>query len=354
MAHSKPANIDKNKFYSSEKDKVPELSELKIISLENQSGARIDILNYGARITGVWLPVKGKFINIVLGYKNLEDYLTDRYFMGGITGRYCNRIKNSRVRINGSDYQLTSNEGNNHLHGGAAGFHARCWEFLPQTSSDRISLHYTSRDGEEGYPGNLEVTATYVWTDSFELTLEITATTDKETVINLTNHAYFNLDGDQHSILNHEVMLNAGHYTPIDKEQIPTGEIKPLQGTIFDFTQTSKIGEKILQGRDSKSFKDGFDHNYVLKKYYGSNAIHVATLCSNANGLSMKLYTNTPGLQFYTGNYLRDPFLPFGGLCLETQNFPDAPNRRNFPNAALKPGEKYNSITRYSFNLPNQ
>lgn len=334
-------------------DKASPLSDFKTVSLENQSGARVDILNYGARMTGLWLPVKDELINIVLGYKNLEHYLTDRYFMGGIMGRYSNRIKDSCVRINGCKYQLTPNEGANHLHGGAAGFHARLWEFLPQASSDRISLRYISENGEEGYPGTLELVATYIWTDSFELTLEITATTDAETIINLTNHAYFNLNGDAHSILDHELMVNAGYYTPTDEEQIPTGEIQPLQGTIFDFTQASVIGKKILQGKDNKNFNDGFDHNYVLNKTYGDTPIHAATLRSPDSGLSMQLATNTPGLQFYTGNHLSDPFSPYAGLCLESQNFPDAPNQPNFPDAALKPGEKYYSITRYSFNLPN-
>ena len=352
MTHSKPTDKDQNQPYSLENDKIPELEDLKVVSIENESGARVDILNYGARMMGVWLPVNGELINIVLGYKKLEDYLSDKYFMGGITGRYSNRIKDSCVRICGHDYRLSSNEGQNHLHGGQIGFHARIWEFLPQSSPNCISLKYLSRDGEEGYPGNLEVIATYSWTGDFELTLEILATTDKETVINLSNHAYFNLAGDHRSIIDHELIIKSDHYTPTGTAQIPTGEIKPLQGTALDFSQSSNIGSKIFKDKADNCLADGFDHNYVLRNNYGADATHAATLCSPASGVSMRLYTNTPGLQLYTGHHLRTPYTPYAGLCLEPQNFPDAPNHENFPSADLKPDETYQFITRYSFDLP--
>lgn len=352
MTQFEQAHPSKDIASSSDDAKRPTIADLKIFTLENQSGARVNILNFGGRINGLWLPVNGELINVVLGPQKLEGYLTDTYFMGGITGRFSNRIKDSHVAINGHDYQLTSNEGDNQLHGGQVGFHARIWEFLPQSSPNCISLKYQSRDGEEGYPGNLEVIATYSWTDDFILTLEILATTDKETVINLSNHAYFNLAGDHGSIIDHELMINSDHYTPTDAVQIPTGEIKPLQGTAFDFSQSSNIGRKILEGKADNCIADGFDHNYVLRNNYGDETTHAATLLSPASGVSMRLYTNTPGLQLYTGHHLRTPYTPYAGLCLEPQNFPDAPNHENFPSAALKPGETYHSITRYSLDLP--
>lgn len=353
MTDCEPVGIHQKHIYSLGNDEFPEPSELKIFSLQNTSGAHVDILNYGARMRGLWLPVKGELINIILGYQNLDEYLSDKYYMGGITGRYSNRIRDSRVRIDGSDYQLASNEGNNHLHGGLRGFHARLWDFLPQTSPDRISLQYLSKDGEEGYPGNLKVTADYIWTDDYELTLEMTATTDKETVVNLSNHAYFNLDKTHKSALGHTLMINAADYTPTDEFQIPTGELRSLRGTALDFSQTSIVGENLLRGKADNSLTNGFDHNYIINDNYSPKPIHAATLRSNGSDISMRLSTNTPGLQFYTGNHLSDPFSPNAGLCLETQNFPDAPNHKNFPNSVLKPGEKYSSITRYSFSLPN-
>ena len=283
-----------------------------------------------------------------------SQYLQQPPYFGALIGRYGNRIGNAKFTLDSTTYKLAANNGKNHLHGGIKGFDKVVWDAsVPNDSIPSLTLKYTSKDGEEGYPGNLNVTVKYTLIYDDELKIDYTAETDKATPVNLTNHSYFNLTGDvSNTILNHTLMINADYYTPVDTSLIPTGEIKAVKGTPFDFTSPKPIGQSI------DSVKGGFDHNFVLNKKDSSLTL-AAVLSDSISGRSLEVYTTQPGLQFYTGNFLDGKFINRDGnpiklhsaLCLETQHFPDSPNKPNFPSTILRPGETYHEVTIYKVKL---
>lgn len=326
-------------------------SKVYLYTLTNNKGTEIKITNYGGIVTSfITADKSGNKSNIVVGFNSLNSYLQKPPYFGALIGRYGNRIANAKFTLDGNTYTLAVNNGRNTLHGGLKGFDKVVWSAT--TVSDTIpslTLSYLSKDGEEGYPGNLKVIVQYTLTDDDELKIEYNAETDKATPVNLTNHSYFNLTGDVgNTILDHTLMIAADNYTPVDTSLIPTGEINPVKATSFDFTTAKKIG------RDIDAVPGGYDHNFVL-----TNKDHslqkVAVLADAVSGRSIEVYTTEPGLQFYTGNFLDGTFINRDGkhlnlhtaLCLETQHFPDSPNKPGFPSTILKPGEKYHSETVY-------
>ncbi len=329
--------------------------EVFLYTLTNKHGDEVKISNYGGTITSWVTPDKnGNRSNIVIGFDSLNDYLQKPPYFGAIVGRYGNRIGDAKFELGGQVYHLAANNGKNHLHGGIKGFDKEVWEAsVPNDSIPSLLLSYVSKDGEEGYPGNLQVTVTYTLSDDDALTIEYNAQTDKPTPVNLTNHSYFNLTGDiSHTILDHTLMINANGYTPVDTSLIPTGEIKSVRGTAFDFTQPKKIG------KDIGMVKGGYDHNFVLNKKDDSLSL-AAVLSDSLSGRELRVFTTQPGLQFYTGNFLDGKFInrdkkpvnQHDALCMETQHFPDSPNKPQFPSTILKPGEKYHSVTKYKVNF---
>ena len=326
-------------------------SKVYLYTLTNTKGTEVKITNYGGIVTSFVTDDKaGNKSSIVIGFDSLSGYLAKPPYFGALVGRYGNRISDGKFTLDGTTYKLATNNGKNALHGGLKGFDKVVW--TSTTISDTIpslTLNYLSKDGEEGYPGNLKVTVQYTLTDDNELKIEYNAETDKATPVNLTNHSYFNLTGDvSNTILAHTLMIDADNYTPVDTTLIPTGEIKAVKGTPFDFTTAKAIGKEI------DSVKGGYDHNWVLNSKGGSLQ-KVAVLSDSVSGRSVEVYTTEPGLQFYTGNFLDGKFVNRDGkainqhtaLCMETQHFPDSPNEPNFPSTILKPGEKYHSETVY-------
>lgn len=333
---------------------------VNLYTLKNAGGAQIQVTNYGGIITSLTIPDKnGKFADVVLGFDKLADYISDSPYFGCIIGRYGNRIAHGKVTIDGKDYQLAQNNNGNHLHGGDVGFDKKVWNartFQTDTGS-AIEFQRISPDGEENYPGNLNVTVTYTLTDDNELEIEYKATTDKTTLCNLTNHSYFNLAGhDAGLITDHILMLNADSFTPVDETQIPTGEIKPVEGTVMDFRQSTAIGKRI--NADDQQLKNcqGYDHNWVLNKNKGELSL-AATVYEPQSGRYMETWTTEPGVQFYAGNFVEisrpgKNGAAYGkrtGMCLETQHWPDSPNKPQFPSTVLKPGETYRSKSIYKF-----
>lgn len=326
-----------------------------LYTLTNKNGAQVKITNYGGTVTSWIAPDKtGQKSSIVLGFDSLSGYLAKPPYFGALIGRYGNRIANGSFKIDTAVYTLAKNNGKNHLHGGLKGFDKVVWD--ASTISDTVPaivLTYTSKDGEEGYPGNLKVTVQYTLSDDNELSIEYNAETDKTTPVNLTNHSYFNLTGSvSNTILGHVLMVNADNYTPVDSSLIPTGEIKPVKGTPFDFTTATAIGARI------DSVKGGYDHNFVLNRQ--GNALDlVAVVTDSISGRKLEVYTTEPGLQFYTGNFLDGSIKTSDGkainkhtaFCLETQHFPDSPNEPKFPTTLLKPGEKYHTVTKYKLSV---
>jgi aldose 1-epimerase len=325
--------------------------QVYLYTLTNKNGIEVKITNYGGIVTSWVTPdKKGNKSSIVVGFDSLQRYLQQPPYFGALIGRYGNRIGNAKFSLDGKTYQLAANNGKNHLHGGLKGFDKVVWDgSIGDTSVASLMLHYTSKDGEEGYPGNLNVTVNYTLTDNNELIIDYNGETDKATPVNLTNHSYFNLTGDvNNTILDHFLMIEADNYTPVDSTLIPTGEIKSVKGTPFDFTKPAKIGSRI------DSVKGGYDHNFVLNKQDTSLKL-VATLGDSLSGRQLEVYTTEPGLQFYTGNFLDGKFINHDGkpvklhtaLCMETQHYPDSPNKPSFPTTILKPGEKYHTTTKY-------
>jgi aldose 1-epimerase len=326
-----------------------------LFSLENKNGTIVTISNYGGTVTSfVTKDKNGNASSIVVGFDSLQSYLQQPPYFGALIGRYGNRVGNAKFTLDGVTYKLAANNGKNHLHGGLKGFDKVVWDArVPNDSVPSLTLKYLSKDGEEGYPGNLNVTVQYTLTNDDGLEIEYNAETDKATPVNLTNHSYFNLTGDvSNTILNHSLMIDADHYTPVDSTLVPTGEIKSVKGTPFDFTTAKKIG------RDIDSVKGGYDHNWVLNKK-DTSLQKVAELSDSVSGRTLEVYTTQPGLQFYTGNFLDGKFINRDGkplnlhtaLCLETQHFPDSPNKPNFPSTILRPGEKYHEVTIYKVKL---
>jgi len=325
-----------------------------LYTLTNAKGDEVKITNYGGIVTSWISPDKhGKRSSIVLGFDSLSGYLAKPPYFGAIVGRYGNRIAKGKFKIGDSTYSLAVNNGSNHLHGGLKGFDKQVWEAtVANDSVPVLSLSYLSKDMEEGYPGNLKVNVVYTLTEDDALQIEYTAETDKPTVLNLTNHSYFNLTGDhRNTILDHKMMIKADYYTPVDTGLIPTGELKAVKGTPFDFNTPEKIGTRIAQTGGNPV---GYDHNYALKR--SDNSLQeVVTVTDSLSGRKLELFTTEPGVQFYTGNFLDGsikgsdgvPFNKNTGFCLETQHFPDSPNQPKFPSVLLKPGEKFHSITKY-------
>lgn len=332
---------------------------VKLFTLTNASGAQVSIAEYGGIVVSLKVPDRdGNLGDVVLGYDNLDSYVEDTPYFGAITGRYANRIAAGRFEIDGTTYELPVNNGPNSLHGGIKGFDKVIWTGEPTAPGDGVAFTYVSADGEEGYPGKLDATVTYTWTDANELKIEYLASTDKPTVINLTNHSYFNLnDGGASPILDHELTINADRYTPVaDAGAIPTGELAPLDDSPLDFRAATKIGERIEAEDEQLEFGSGYDHNYVLNAAEDGVAL-AATVYDPSSGRVMEVLTEEPGVQFYSGNFLDGHHVGKGGvaygrrsgLCLETQHFPDSPNQPEFPSTVLRPGETYATSTIYRF-----
>ncbi|MFF0794796.1 aldose epimerase family protein [Streptomyces spiralis] len=331
-------------------------------SLAN-GGTRLKVLSYGGIVQSLEIPDRhGRYVNVSLGYDNLEAYVKGTTFFGATIGRYGNRIAKGRFTLDGKTYQVSVNDGENSLHGGAQGFNTKVWDIEPFTSGSDVGLrmYYTSADGEMGYPGTLRATVTYTLTRHGDWRIDYEATTDKPTVVNLTNHTYYNLAGEgSGTIYGHELWLAAGRYTPTDSGLIPTGELARVAGTPFDFTRGKPIGRDIRVGHPQLVTAKGFDHNFVLDKGVTAAPVHVVTLRDPESGRTLKISTDQPGVQFYSGNFLDGTLVgPSGhtyrqgdGLALETQHFPDSPNHADFPSTVLRPGQTYRSTTIHSFDV---
>ncbi len=330
--------------------------EVFLFTLTNAKGVQVKISNYGATVTSWVSPdINNKASGIVLGFDSLSGYLAKPPYFGAVVGRYGNRIAKGKFKIDTAQYTLATNNGSNALHGGLKGFDKQVWDATPASDSTAsLLLSYISKDGEEGYPGNLKVTVLYTLTDDNELKIEYNATTDKATVLNLTNHSYFNLTGDvNNTILDHTLMIDADNYTPVDTTLIPTGEIKSVKGTPFDFTKAKKIGQEIAAVSGG-----GYDHNWVLNKK-DSSLQKIVELKDAISGRTLEVFTTQPGVQFYTGNFLDGTISISDGkkinqhaaLCLETQHFPDSPNEPKFPTTLLLPGQQFHSVTVYKLSL---
>jgi len=330
--------------------------DVSLVTMTNPKGVEATITTYGGIITSLKVPDRdGKLGDVVLGFDNLGGYLKGHPYFGAIIGRYGNRIGAGRFMLDGAVYKLATNNGPNHLHGGIKGFDKVVWKIERAQAQDDeavLALSYLSKDGEEGYPGNLDCTVTYTLTADNELKIRYEATTDKPTVLNLTNHSYWNLAGQgTGDILGHELMLNADGFTPVDEGLIPTGEIRNVKGTPMDFTKPMAIGSRIKQVDIG-----GYDHNFALKGKTGKMKL-CAKVYEPTSGRVMEIRTTEPGVQFYTGNFLDGTLTGKEGkvyqkhyaFCLETQHFPDSPNKPQFPSVVLRPGEKYDTTTVYKF-----
>lgn len=347
--------IDKSKF-----DKVVDGKQVALFTLKNRHGTVAEITNYGGKVVSLWLPDRqGNYEDIVLGHDNIEDFVNakEKYF-GALIGRYGNRIANGKFTLNGKQYVLATNNGANALHGGNKGYDAVVWD-AKQLNEQTLELSYLSKDGEEGYPGNLTIRVVYQLTDANALKVEYWATTDQSTVVNLTHHSFFNLHGAGNGTINdHLLQINAPYYTPVDEGLIPTGEIATVEGTPFDFQKLIAIGERVEEKDRQLKYGMGYDHNFVINQ--STEGLHYAAkVVEPVSGRSMEVYTNEPGLQFYGGNFLdgsiigkrNRPYKFRTAFCLETQHFPDSPNQPHFPSTQLDPGEEYYSICVYKFSV---
>ena len=334
--------------------------------LRNKSGMEVSITNYGGVVVSLKVPDKaGKFADVVLGYDDLQGYVTDKSFFGAIIGRYANRIAHGKFTLNGATYSLAKNNGENSLHGGTKGFNKQVWtahvgttKAVSGSGGQSLELTYRSKDGEEGYPGNLTAQVVYTLTEKNELKIEYLATTDKDTVVNLTNHSYFNLAGQGNGdILNHRLTIHAQQFSPVDATLIPEAQARSARGTPFDFSKAETIGARISQEDQQLKFGLGYDHNWVLNPN-GPHPLSLAVEVYEPNsGRVMDVLTTEPGVQFYSGNFLDSSvhgkdgkvYGHRSGFCLETQHFPDSPNHPGFPSTVLKPGQRFNSTTVYRF-----
>jgi aldose 1-epimerase len=352
---SQPVLVDEASFKTEHDGKTIELFTLK-----NANGLVAQITNYGGKVINLWTPdKKGDFSDIVIGYETSAEYLnTTEIYYGTLIGRYGNRIANGQFTLNDSVYTLAKNNGENHLHGGIKGFNNVVWD-AKKTDDQTLELTYLSVDGEEGYPGNLNVKVVYKLTDENELKVEYFATTDKPTPINLTQHSFFNLKGAGSGDVNDHIMqIMADSFTPVDSTLIPTGEIAPVDGTPFDFRTPTAIGDRINDEHIQMKYGNGYDHNWVLNKAE-SGLSYAAKVVEPASGRTLEVYTNEPGIQFYGGNFMTGNdtgkggkvFAFRGAFCLETQHFPDSPNKPQFPSTILNPGMEYYSVCVYKFGV---
>ncbi|MDX2154182.1 MAG: aldose epimerase family protein [Bryobacteraceae bacterium] len=355
-------NTETSKVQKQAFGKTGDGTAVDLYTLTNKNGITATITNYGGIITSLKTPDKqGNSADIVLGFDNIDGYLKGHPYFGALIGRYGNRIGKARFLLNGKEYKLAANNGPNHLHGGVQGFDKKVWQ-AKETTKDgapALELTYVSKDGEEGYPGTLTTTVTYSLNDQNELRIDYLATTDADTVVNLTNHSYFNLAGAGNGdILKHQIRINASQMTPVDETLITTGELKPVANTPFDFTQPHAIGERINANDTQIKYGKGYDHNFVLNKA-PSGLTLAARVTEPTSGRTMEVHTDQPGVQFYTGNFLDGTLTGKGGkvyqnrygFCLETQHFPDSPNKPSFPSVVLKPGEQMRSTTIYKFGV---
>jgi len=337
--------------------------EVHIFNISNSNGMTVEIINYGGIVVSLNVPGReGKFDDVVLGYDKLEDYENkNNAYFGAIIGRHANRIEDSVFELNGKEYRLNANEGRNHLHGGLKGFDKVVWnaEIIKNSDGECLQLSYTSADGEENYPGNLDTKVTYTLTDDNALKIDYFAVSDKDTVVNLTNHSYFNLSGhDKGDITEHKVMINADKFTVINEECLPTGEIREVEGTPMDFTVLTPIKPGLASGYEQIIFGKGYDHNFVLN-VSGKSIEKAAEVFDDKSGRLMEVYTTKPGIQFYSGNFLEDGIqgkagARYGkrsGLCLETQYFPNAMKHKHFPSPILRAGQEYRHTTIYKFSV---
>lgn len=329
--------------------------------LKNKNRMEVSITTYGGTVVSLKVPDRnGKLGDVVLGYDSLEGYENDKAYFGAIVGRYANRIAHAQFSLDGKTYTLAKNNGENSLHGGVKGFNKAVWiaKEIPAKDGQALELTYLSKDGEEGFPGNLHVRVVYTLTDSNELKIEYFATTDKKTVVNLTSHSYFNLAGPgSGDILGHVLMIEADKFTPVDSNLIPTGELCDVAGTPFDFRKPTAIGAGIDANDEQIKLGGGYDHNFVLRRKAGDPISLAARVTEPTTGRVLEVWTTEPGVQFYTGNFLDGSARGKGGIsytkrsafCLETQHFPDSPNQPKFPSVVLSPGERYHTTTVYKF-----
>jgi aldose 1-epimerase len=338
---------------------LPDGRAVTLYTLVSDNGMEVSVINYGGAITSIKVPDRnGKLGDVVLGYDTLREYVENPRYLGALIGRHANRLAQGRFSLNGTEYQLAQNNGPNHLHGGPNGFDKVFWEGRTETCDSKAVLHltYLSKAGDERYPGNLKVNVDYVLTRANEFRIEYRATTDKDTIVNLTNHSYFNL-GSNGGILDHELLINAESFTPVSGDLIPLGEIRPVRGTPMDFTVSHAIGARIKEPYDQLGFTGGYDHNFVLRGENGSLRL-AARVYEPLTGRRLEVFTTAPGLQFYSGNFLDGTiagksgfkYQKYTGFCLETQHFPDAPHHPNFPTTVLRPGEEYkhDAVFRFS------
>lgn len=368
--HSLLANTTLAASGSSDKTQVEDFDSIQLYTLKNKQGMEVKITNYGAIVTSIVVPDRdGKMADVALGYDSVEGYINavDKPYFGAVVGRYGNRIAKGKFVIDGTEYNLAINNKPNHLHGGIIGYDKVVWNAkeIAGEGWTGLELSYLSRDKEEGYPGNLQIMVTYRLKDQNELEVQYQATTDKATPINLTQHTYFNLKGEgEGDILDHQLMLNAKEYTPVDEFLIPSGELAPVQGTPFDFTTAKAIGKDIAQENQQLTYGGGYDHNFVVDRSgkAGSELVLAARVTEPTSGRVLEVLTTEPGIQFYCGNFLDarlkgksgQPYVNRGGFCLETQHYPDSPNQPNFPSSILQPGSEYNTRTVFKFSTAKQ
>lgn len=351
---------ERNSVTAKQFGKLSDGREVTLYTLRNKAGATVTITNLGAALVSINVPDrKGILGDVILGHDDAQGYVQDNSYLGFIVGRYGNRIGEGRFSLNGKEYQLDINDGANHLHGGKDGFHRKLWKATINENSviASITMRYFSPDGEQGYPGNVTLDVTYWWNDNNQLTIEYVGTTDEPTILNPTSHGYFNLTGNsKNTILDHELMIVAERYTPVDAELIPTGKLESVEGTPLDFRLSKRIGARINEPFEQLRLGKGYDHNWVLNGHDKTVRL-AATVYDPQSGRFMEVLTDQPGLQFYSGNFLNGSLTGKGGiayqyrtaLCLEAQHFPDSPNKPGFPSVIVRPGDMYRQTTIYKF-----
>jgi len=357
-ATPQPGSATKKSF-----GKTPDGQPVDLYVLTAKGGAEASITDYGGAVVSLKVPDRnGKLADVVLGYDTADGYVNDKSFFGALVGRYGNRIGHAQFTLDGKTYTLAKNNGENSLHGGIKGFNKAVWtaKIIPAKDGQSLELSYFSKDGEEGFPGSLKVNVIYTLTDSNALRISYSATTDKKTVVNLTNHSYFNLAGQgSGDILGHLLMIQADKFTPVDAGLIPTGELRDVAGTPFDFRKPLAIGARIDQDEEQLKLGGGYDHNFVLRRSIDPGESLAARVLEPASGRVLEVWTTEPGVQFYTGNFLDGKTAGKGGatyprrsaFCLETQHYPDSPNQPKFPSVVLNAGERYHTITTYKFSV---